>query len=54
VTRQRNHGRASGIWVDQEPYAQIWTLRGGKVVRMEYTDIDEARRLAGVAAAEET
>ena len=49
VTRQRNHGRASGIWVEQEPYAQIWTLRDGKVVHMQYADLDETRRHAETA-----
>jgi ketosteroid isomerase-like protein len=49
ITRQRNHGRGSGIWVEQEPYAQIWTLLRGKVVRMEYAELDEARRLAEAA-----
>ena len=46
VTRQRNKGRGSGIWVDQGAYAQIWTLRDGKVVKMEYTSTEEARGLA--------
>jgi ketosteroid isomerase-like protein len=49
VTRQRNHGRGSGIWVDQEPYAQIWTLRDGKVVRVEYAELEPTRRLAEAA-----
>jgi ketosteroid isomerase-like protein len=34
ITRQRNRGRGTGIWVDQRPYEQEWALRGGKVVRM--------------------
>jgi ketosteroid isomerase-like protein len=33
--RQRNKGKGTGIWVDQPPYEQIWTLTEGKVVRME-------------------
>lgn len=35
---QRNHGKESGIWIDQKPYAQIWTLEDGKVVRMRMTN----------------
>jgi SnoaL-like domain len=35
VTWQRNHGRGTGIWIDQRPYEQEWTLRDGKVIRME-------------------
>lgn len=46
VTRQRNKGRGSGIWVDQGAYGQIWTLQGGKVVEMEYSSIEAARGLA--------
>jgi ketosteroid isomerase-like protein len=47
VTRQRNRGHGSGIWVDQQPYAQLWTLREGKVVRMKFVSVAEARDLAG-------
>jgi SnoaL-like protein len=36
ITNQRLLGRGSGIWVDQQPYGQIWTIRDGKAVRMEY------------------
>jgi len=38
VVDQRNRARHSGIWMDQPRYAQIWTLRGGMVVRMEFAD----------------
>jgi ketosteroid isomerase-like protein len=49
--RQRNKGKLSGIWVDQEPYAQIWTLGNGKVVRMQIRwDRDEALRECGLPA----
>jgi ketosteroid isomerase-like protein len=34
ITGQRNHGRGTGIWVDQDPYEQLWTIRDGKVVAM--------------------
>lgn len=33
--RQRNKGRDSGMWIDQPPFAQIWSLRDGKVTRMD-------------------
>jgi hypothetical protein len=33
--RPRNKGTGAGIWVDQPPYEQIWTLTEGKVVRMQ-------------------
>jgi ketosteroid isomerase-like protein len=36
ITRQRNRGRGAGIWVDNDPYEQVWTIREGKVVAMEY------------------
>ena len=35
---QRNRARHSGVWIDQPRYAQIWTLREGKVVHMELTE----------------
>jgi ketosteroid isomerase-like protein len=35
ITRQRNRGRGTGIWVDQAPYSQLWTIRGGKVVAVK-------------------
>jgi ketosteroid isomerase-like protein len=36
VTRQRNRGRGTGIWVDNDPYEMVWTIRDGKAVAMEY------------------
>jgi ketosteroid isomerase-like protein len=41
VIDQRNRARHSGMWLDQQRYAQVWTLRGGKVVRMEFADPEE-------------
>ena len=41
LIHQRNKGRGTGIWVDQRPYVQYWTLAGGKVVRMEMRWVDE-------------
>jgi ketosteroid isomerase-like protein len=34
--RQRNRGRETGIWIEQDPYDAFWTLEGGKVVRVEF------------------
>ena len=39
VIRQRNKGRGAGIWVEQSPYSQIWTLAAGKVIRVEYRSV---------------
>jgi ketosteroid isomerase-like protein len=46
IVRQRNQARHSGIWIDQPAYAQIWTLREGKVVRVEFADPAEIRPAA--------
>jgi ketosteroid isomerase-like protein len=48
VTKQRMHARATGLWLDMPPYAQIWTLSEGKVVRQEYCGEDQARRAFGL------
>lgn len=39
ITRQRNRGRGTGIWVDQAPYQQLWTIRDGKVVAMRFVGL---------------
>jgi ketosteroid isomerase-like protein len=52
VVFQRTHarGRTSGVQTDFGDYAQVWTLRDGKVVRVQfYTDRAEALAAAGVA-----
>jgi ketosteroid isomerase-like protein len=36
ISHQRNRGRSTGIWVEQPPYEQIWTIENGLVTRMEY------------------
>lgn len=42
-------GRTSGVEIDFGDYAQVWTLRDGKVVNMKfYADRDEALAAAGV------
>jgi ketosteroid isomerase-like protein len=34
--RQRNRGRGTGIWIDQDPFHQFWTLVDGKVTHVEF------------------
>ena len=52
VNGQRNHARSTGLWLDMPPYAQVWTLSGGNVVRIEYLSEDEARRAFGLDSSE--
>ena len=45
----RGQGRVSGVPAEMRIF-QLWTFRDGRAVRMEmFTDIDEARRAAGLA-----
>lgn len=49
IIDMRGRGRASGVPAEMR-VAQLWTFRDGRVVRMEmYSDVDEARRAAGLA-----
>ena len=41
VINQRNKGKGTGIWVEQRPYEQIWTLAGGKVIPVDYHELDQ-------------
>jgi ketosteroid isomerase-like protein len=36
ILNQRNRGRTTGIWLDQPPYEQLWTIEDGLVTHMEY------------------
>lgn len=45
---QRQRGRTTGIWTDFPRYAQIWTLRDGKVIRLRYAKPEEARAELGL------
>jgi ketosteroid isomerase-like protein len=36
ILTQRMRGRSSGLEVDWNSYAQVWTIRGGKIVRVEF------------------
>lgn len=48
ISGQRNRGRHSGIEVDVPPYALVFTLREGKVIRWAfYSDQREALEAAG-------
>ena len=35
TVRQRNKSKGAGIWIDQPPYEQLWTIEDGKATRME-------------------
>ena len=40
VIHQRNKGKGTGIWIEQRPYEQIWTIADGKVIRVDYHELD--------------
>jgi ketosteroid isomerase-like protein len=49
IIDMRGRGRASGVPAEMR-FFQLWTFRDGRVVRMEmFSDVDEARRAAGLA-----
>ncbi len=49
IVRQRGRSKATGLPVDMH-FAQLWTLRDGKQIRMRmYADPDAALRAAGLA-----
>ena len=48
--RYHARGRRSGIDFESPPYAQVWTLREGKIVRMKvYAARGEALKAAGLS-----
>jgi ketosteroid isomerase-like protein len=48
IVRQRGRSKATGLPVDMH-FAQVWTLRNGKQIRMRmYTDPDDALEAAGL------
>jgi ketosteroid isomerase-like protein len=48
VLHQRGTAKTTGLEVDMR-FAQLWTIRDGKYIRMRlYADPDEARRAAGL------
>ena len=50
ISGQRNRGRYSGVEVEVEPYALVFTLREGKVVRWAfYSDQGEALESVGLS-----
>ena len=40
---QRNKGKGTGIWIEQRPYEQIWTIADGKVIRVDYHELDQGQ-----------
>jgi ketosteroid isomerase-like protein len=49
IIDMRGRGRGSGVPAEVR-FFQLWTARDGRVVRMEmFTDLDAARRAAGLA-----
>ena len=49
LTRERGRGRSSGIEVQSQPTAHLWTLRDGVVVRFQvFWDREEGLEAAGV------
>ena len=48
IIHMRGHGRESGAPAEMD-FAQLWTFRGTRAVRMVmYNDVDEGRRAAGL------
>jgi ketosteroid isomerase-like protein len=49
IIDMRGRGRGSGVPAEMRLF-QLWTARDGRIVRMEmFTDLDQARRAAGLA-----
>lgn len=49
VGRGKGRGRASGVPVELPPIGQIVEYRDGRILRIvNYSDVDEARRAAGI------
>jgi ketosteroid isomerase-like protein len=49
IIDMRGRGRASGVPAEMR-VGQLWSLLDGRIVRMEmYFDVDDARRVAGLA-----
>jgi uncharacterized protein len=50
VATVRGRGRASGVEINHENYAGVWTIRGGKVVRVKwFLTREDALEAAGLA-----
>lgn len=49
IRNQRQRGRHSGIWTELPPYAQVFTVRDGKLVRWRtFPDQDSALETVGL------
>ncbi len=52
IRNQRQRGRSTGIWTDLPPYAQVFTLREGKLVRWRtFPDQESALEAVGLSGA---
>ena len=50
IRNQRQRGRTTGIWTDLPPYAQVFTLRDGKLVRWRtFPDQEAALEAVGLS-----
>ena len=50
ICNQRQRGRTTGIWTDLPPYAQVFTLRDGKLVRWRtFPDQEAALEAVGLS-----
>jgi ketosteroid isomerase-like protein len=48
MVQHRGRGKTSGVWVEQK-FAMVWTLRGGRAVRMDmYGTREEALEAIGL------
>jgi len=50
ILSQRMRGRTSGVELEWNSYAQVWTIRDGKVIRVEFfANRDEALEATGLS-----
>jgi ketosteroid isomerase-like protein len=50
ILSQRMRGRTSGVELEWNSYAQVWTIRDGKVIRVQFfANRDEALEAAGLS-----
>ncbi|MGA8805580.1 MAG: nuclear transport factor 2 family protein [Solirubrobacterales bacterium] len=50
ILSQRMRGRTSGVELEWSSYAQVWTIREGKVIRVEFfANREEALEAAGLS-----
>jgi ketosteroid isomerase-like protein len=50
IRNQRQRGRSTGIWTDLPPYAQVFTMRDGRLVRWRtFPDQESALEAVGLS-----